>query len=87
MNDLIVQRKILGNIGDNYLQIFTPMHGKTNTTFDQSIIVVGQDQLRVYLKNYNDQEMFLIEAFPLKYTNCQYHPFNIINENFIQFVS
>lgn len=41
LNEIIVQRKILGNVGATYLQIFTPMRGQSNTTFDNSIIVVG----------------------------------------------
>ncbi len=41
LNELIVQRNIIGTVGYKYLQIFTPMAGKSNTTFDNAIIVVG----------------------------------------------
>lgn len=78
---------ILGTVGNDYLQILIPMHGKSNTTFDQSIIVVGEKQLQVYLKNFNGKEMFLVSIFPLTYTNCQYFPYKVINSTSIQFVS
>jgi hypothetical protein len=41
LNELIVQRKIIGTVGNTYLQVFTPMEGNSNTTFDNAIIVVG----------------------------------------------
>ena len=75
LNELIIQRNILGTVGNTYLQIFTPMDGKSNTTFDNAILVVGSTEFSVYLKNFNNQEMFLVSTFNLTYQDCKYYTY------------
>lgn len=87
-SDVITKKKIIGNVGIQFLQLINPAKFSVpNLTLNDLILAVSVDQMYVFDKLLNNVQLQAITNFTLPEKRCTYYLFGVVNNTAATFTA